>query len=472
MNYDKNLIIKRLNELLIEMGNLSKTYPHLSNTLQVINFYLNKVITEEYTPELDQEIKEALYENVLSNFTNISYTSNKLIREICDLYYNATAIYKLRSKIYYDEDNKSYKIIPPKETEYEQMSLNEKKDEVLEKMYKDITNSLLDKLFNNEGNILSVVGSYNDRMKNKYSTLKETLKEENLEQYYGNETFLKERIYYIKECLEKIISSDKIDENLKQIFTKSYVEYFSIFNNAKGEYYSTNNERKQYLIVENVYKKALEIENNLSIYMEEIWKKYLTKPEDYKEGEEFHFLLHTVTKKHVEEDKLKKVCATLATNKCSPILKYDFGYIMEYDYKQVNSLSCEDSGSWVCTKDEFIERGCPNKWQLAEKINDKEYVFYEYPKISKLILPWDMEEKMVNNNIEEYGEAFSSKAGFYSEIFFNPTNTLLKVIGYFALTDEGMKKISEINSKLENKKPVIDFRHLYDIQFDTGNKTY
>ena len=372
---------------------------------------------------------------------------------IGEFYLNIRQLYNIEDKVFYDSEKNSYKVIPYKESVHEyNLNLIEKNE----------TYKLVDALFTSADDISVIVNNYTNEYKDKLKSTKELLKKEKLEPYYGSIEFMVDRSNYIFSCLEEILNSDKLDDTTKKIFVPFY-------NNAKqliGKLDINTNDsidyQDKYLMIEQTYLQVLNVENEASPYMEHIWKSYLTNPENYSEMGEYHFLAHCVSAGHVEEDKLSKVCTTLITDKCSPIPPYgDFGYIMDFSMDQITTMSTEDCGSWVLDKQKFVDDGLITSWQFSEKVDNDNCVFYEYPCVSKLILPWNIEKQMFDNNMNYNGETLGPKATLYSEIFMRRSDKPLKVLAFFAMSDEGLKKIKEINAILDEPKPIIDLRYLY-----------
>ena len=163
-------------------------------------------------------------------------------------------------------------------------------------------------------------------------------------------------------------------------------------------------------------------------------------------GTPYKFLVSVLTKGYVKSNNLTKLCCTLVTDKCMPIPFGDYGYIVPFDINSLGTICTSDAGSWKINADDFINRNFISEWQLYEKCGD-EYVYYETPELSKLILPWNLEKTMLeNNNNNLYGSR-------YSEIFLENSNGNIKTNGMFALNQE---KYDLINSYNDLPKILFD----------------
>lgn len=132
-----------------------------------------------------------------------------------------------------------------------------------------------------------------------------------------------------------------------------------------------------------------------------------------------------------------------------PIPYGNIGVICGFKSANIGTMCTEDAGSWVISQEEFYDRGIPIGWQFAETAGDgKNRVFYEYPKISKLILPTTMEKEMLENNLsikEKNGNAQEYRA--YTEIFMvrGKNDESIPVQEMFFTDEKGRTRAEAIN---------------------------
>lgn len=94
------------------------------------------------------------------------------------------------------------------------------------------------------------------------------------------------------------------------------------------------------------------------------------------------------------------------TNRTLTLPYGEYGFIYPMKIKNVDSMSNEDSGSWLISKKDFIEQGLPKKWQYTDSIDENgRRIYYEEPAtVSKLILPQTMEKQTIDTNVKLNGE--------------------------------------------------------------------
>ena len=251
--------------------------------------------------------------------------------------------------------------------------------------------------------------------------LKKQFFEHNLAPYYGDPQFICERSQYILECMDTLLADKEVKEENKTATRELIEEARELVSSIEEckEKLSNKEDDEIYEKLRTCYRKLLSFEDVISNDVEKIWNDFLTKPEEYKEGERFAFLVHTFTKGVVRADVMNKCCCTLVTDKCLPIPYGDVGVICGFKKENIGSMCTEDAGSWVINKEKFYDREIPVGWQFAEYAGtDKDKVFYEYPRVSKLILPTTMEREMIEKNIEtrkNIGSKFDYRG--YTEIF-------------------------------------------------------
>ena len=450
-NYNTDIIIQRL-------GELKKLYTNYSSTLEEWIVFIQKY---GYNEEYDKELKSFIYNYLFKN--NIEIQSREpILSELSSVFSSIRHFHSIRIRTEFDNDSKKYKLFYYPE---------EYLSKLIEPKYKEFTDKFIDVLFSSDELILNIINRYEKTYDQCIIRINNSIKSKGLMPYCGTNDFMLERIKYITNCIKNLIESPYIPSDLKPIFIPKYNKANNILYNINEKIKDSNNYKENYLMIEKSYLEILEIENSLSVYMNQIWKNYLTNPSDYQVGQPYRYLMHVISSGYVEEDKINKLCTTLATDECSPLPSYgEYGYIVDFDIEQISTMSCEDSGSWIITMDDFIDRGLPATWQLHEQVSEDSYVFYEYPRLSKLILPWNIEQEMKKNNLNYKGVTTGRDAYFYSEIFVRRTNKPIKIIGYFAMTKKGLEEISKKLSSLGIDKPIIDLSYLYELENDKNKQ--
>ncbi len=253
-----------------------------------------------------------------------------------------------------------------------------------------------------------------------------------MEPYYGNPTFLVNRIRYILECIQKLPTEvPNLDEVSNQIL--SFMEkYGNQKNNFGKEIFSfyTEEYKRDYQELEKLYCGILEIEKRFSKVVEKAWKSVLTDPKHH-DDHAFKYIIHTFSGEMIPPDEIGKVCCSLATNRLLTPPFGNTGIICDFDIDAIETICFSDAGSWMVTKDEFVRHLFPDSWQVTNP--EKRCVWFENSKISRTLLPKDLEIGANAHNIAVNGEVLNySKSKCYSEIFFNHK---VKVIGAFYTDD-------------------------------------
>lgn len=345
------------------------------------------------------------------------------------------------SRVKYNQENDSYKVYPDFKIVDNSFGLN----------YKEELRYILDIYFSHDKSIAEIFDTVKEMLNQEADKKINDIKNGTLEPYCGDVNFMRERSKYILECIEKIILSENVDDTIKVQFKQHYSSIKELVSGiiVNSEMLDSSFNSSKYDIydkIEENYKRVLQYEELLSNFMQPIWDDYLTNALQYNQGEPFRFMTHTFTGGYIADNKMNKACCTLITNECMPIPFGNYGYIMEFDIRKIGTMCNEDAGSWLTSKDEFIERLFPDSWQMYEKIENN-YVWYEYPKLSKLILPWDMESEMYKNNENRHTR--------YTEIFMKSTDEPLISTAFFAINEAGKKDAGQIINEYGLEKKLL-----------------
>ena len=406
---------------LIEIIDKYKRYDDLYGVLN--NYITNSNITEENYNSVLDAIKNAITNYYLHIYEYKGYITNDskgkitgLISNICDL---EKKIHNVDGKV------KIYPVNSDFEEKYE--------------TYKSIVEQMVDYQIKTDLDIESIFSMTIDKLTSRLENYKNELKEAEMLPYYGTPHYMIGRAKFIIERAKEIpnFNMDTTDiTNKLASFEGKYItedDYMGI-KNPDSEFYNFYDQ------VELCYKKALTIEEILTPIVVESWKDYLSTPNE--NNNNFKYISHTFTNGMVNPDKMVKACCTLRTDDISTSIKNGSGLLYDIDSSSIETICTGDVGSWAVDKSEFIDNGCPARWQLTD-VNNSTF-WYEETEHSKLITPTYF-EKIVKEDIKNncYG---------YSEILLNRN---AKAIGVFY--DENCKDLEKVERYAkENNLPLVD----------------
>lgn len=278
------------------------------------------------------------------------------------------------------------------------------------------------------------IASYEEKI----ASYKKSLKETEIVPYYGTPEFMYEQASYIVECIKKLPfptgNFDKVIESMKQ-FTEKYPKVDTRFFNNNYPYFN-NNYKNEYDAFEQNFLRIKDYENSLMPQINQIWQEYLTNPNNHNINS-FKYIIHTFSSGLVSPNEMKKACCSLASEQLLTTPYGNCGLIFDFNPEAVETICTEDAGSWVISEEQFIERDLPLNCQLTNN-----NIFYEYPKISKLILPTDLEKNGIARNIVLNHELLNyTTFNGYTEILLN---NKAKAIGVFYTDD--CKNIEEVKA--------------------------
>ena len=286
---------------------------------------------------------------------------------------------------------------------------------------------------------------------------KQTLKEIELQPYYGTPKFMYEHALYIMECANKLPTKQMDFTQMMQemkAFIEQYPETSTTLMSECYPYfdktYKSNFEKfeKNFLTI-------LNYENSLIPTVASIWKSYLSDPKNHNNSS-FKYIIHVFSENLVSPKEMRKACCSLATEQLLTTPYGNCGLIYDFTPEALETISTEDAKSWELTKTEFIENELPLKWQFTPS-----NIFYEDPEISKLILPTDLEKNGIANNLVFNQELLNYQTHCaYTEILLNSN---AQAIGVF-YTDE-CQNVEEI--KQYAKKYNLPLIHLSQQQLRT-----
>ena len=231
---------------------------------------------------------------------------------------------------------------------------------------------------------------------------KSKLKKEKIENYYGNPKYLILRAKAIYDAVTALNNRNDIEDNI--LVSSSLSNITDLLNTMLNTIGLENNKRTysmlndfryelvvnkaQYDLLKDCYVRILEHENKLTDISNKIWQLYAMKNNGV--------FIHQLTENAVESDKMQKICTSFYSDNVNVITKYsngNIGYAYPMNIDSTFSVCETDVGSWQVTKEQYIEQGVPERWQL-----DETNLWYEYPHHSKLFSPEYIEEQIITNN--------------------------------------------------------------------------
>ena len=382
--------MKKINEIIDEYSDDKELYKVLKK------YYINEKISQEKYDEIVKNLKKTIVSYYLYKYEFTTYQSGKIQEQLVN---KISIICDFKKKVKFN--NGKIKVYPVKES-------NENKKKIYTKIikqmvdYKIETNMDIEEIFNIFTNLL-------DGELNKY---KQKLKESDMHLYYGSLYYIIERSKYIIECINKIPNISLDLNEIKNTIIKFEKKYLDDREDTiKGDDFIASNDEfyQDYDLIESCYKKLLIIENDLAPIVAKYWKQYLTYPDS--KNDSYRYITHSFSGSMVDPNLMDKACCSLSTSDITNYMYGNCGLIYDMDIGVIDTMCTDDAGSWLLSKDEFIEREMPGNWQLTKL--DEQCIWYEYPKNSKIIMPEEFEkeckEKNSNKNFWHYSEIVMNK---------------------------------------------------------------
>lgn len=278
---------------------------------------------------------------------------------------------------------------------------------IKENAYSTVRKQMIEQYFNEDITLKDLVEKRKLFYNNKVKDIKAKCMELEIEPYLGSKNFMEERI---KNVHKGILDMQRMPEFSSRQDIKTYVniinDILEEIQNLKEDSNMISQQKENYNKIEELYKKVLMIEDNLSTDIEKVWKERETPISEYSKDGEFSFLAHVITSEEFDLKNMNKLCMSYITNRTLTLPYGEYGFIYPMKIKNVDSMSNEDSGSWLISKKDFIEQGLPKKWQYTDSIDENgRRIYYEEPAtVSKLILPQTMEKQTIDTNAKLNGE--------------------------------------------------------------------
>lgn len=250
-------------------------------------------------------------------------------------------------------------------------------------------------------------------------------------EYYKNNVSIRSKTAC--EAIQQLFENPEIRKNL------SNDELYSLYEG----YYQISNYIKNKTLTDEI---LIDIETKLRPISDKIWTLSITKPENFKPGEPFMFIVHNASKSEIITTKLNdehttrrdRMSASLITDKEMGVYgKNKYGFIFPDDTRMVTS----------------------GYRDLQSYETQKEGNFFINSNNSMLIPPQAIESYLVDLNIKENGRRLNDdNARIYNEILLDTTS--LKPVGIYCITF-GEKELSRdyrLAKKLaeQSELPLID----------------
>ncbi len=236
-----------------------------------------------------------------------------------------------------------------------------------------------------------------DHLESSITETKEKLKNAEFQDYYGDPKYLILRTNAILEAMYMLRDYAAIEDkelvsmeivNL-EMFLHSMLDTVGL-EDKKETYellnvfdYQLKITKEQYDFLRSNYEKVLECEKQLEGVSHKVWQDYATAHQGV--------FMHQLTRGIVESDKMGKICVNFYSDNADILTSYaNTGYAYPMDIDSLFTMCEMDVGSWAITKEDFVERGFPERWQY-----DDTRIFYEYPHHTKLFPPQYIEYQIL-----------------------------------------------------------------------------
>lgn len=370
------------------INKVSEKYPkldctHLLPRENIFQKLLKRDITPEVFNKAYNEILDEILQLELKRFPYTDYVSNEpytRLSETISRYSRITICTEIKDNVF----------------KYYPITIDECTSKTL---YSNVIKDLIKIHIETDRSIESLIEKsivdYNKYLENYKVVLKNTV----MVPYYGTPTYIVRHSKYILDSAKKLnVDTTKLEDLIQKLeaFNKTYP---NVSKDDFCESYPYFNEEYKiaYRNLEEVYLQVLKIEEALMCINEQRWQSYLTNPVNH-DDTNFKYLIHAFTEGVVPPNKMRKACTTLVTNSLLAIPYGTFGLIYDFNKEAIDTICTEDAGSWIVTKEEFLDRELPLGIQLQHPNTSS--IFYEYENTSKLVTPEEVENAGVRNNLK------------------------------------------------------------------------
>ena len=405
------MLMSSVNEIIDRYKNDKELYGLLRR------YYVSFLTPNSKKEEALSNVKKTLVAYYLKKYKYVEYMNddihNPLLINIFDI-----LDYSIKARLV---DGK-WKVYPVKE------SAENKK-----RAYESLMEKMVDYQIENNIPIEQVIKAYTNATAEELNEIRNRLLKEEMEPYYGNAYFLIERSKYVIECAKAIPGVTLDLDDVYSLMTMYEEKYYSGVDEHErdNDFIAPSHQfYVDYDRMEKYYKELIKLEDKLVPVVVDYWKKYLTDPN--LNEDEYRYVMHSFSAGMVNPAEMRKACCSLHTNRIDNYMYGTSGLIYDIDAESLGTMCTEDAGSWVINKEKFIEDRMPGRWQLPD--THQETVFYENPRISKLIMP-----EVFERECEE--QIRTNEGWHYSEIYLNGN---AKALGVFYTDD--CPNIDEVQS--------------------------
>jgi len=398
--------LEQINSLIDQMIN-EITNPDIKGSLEKLRpkqSFIDKIrkkdISQKEYLEILNSINDIIYKNIIQKYPFSNKESKKINSKLSIALKN---FYNFHYCVHFGQDK--VKVYP--------ISIDEK---TAKEIYKNELIAIIQEHIETGEDYENLMNKRIELYHERVKFYKKALMKLEIVPYYGTPEFMYERALYIVECAKKLpFKTEDLDDILNEM--KKFKDAYPVKEKKDFEkcypYYNIAY-KSEYDKFEQLYLKVLEFEETLMPEVSKIWQDYLTDPNNHSNGY-FKYIIHTFSEKLVPPNKMHKACCTLATPHLLTIPYGTCGLIYDFEEEAIEAVCPEDAKSWEVDNKAFIERDLPLSWQLTTS-----NIFYEEPKVSRILLPTELEKIAIANNLVHNQELLNyTNYQAYTEILLN-----------------------------------------------------
>lgn len=206
----------------------------------------------------------------------------------------------------------------------------------------------------NHVSVQNIIDISKKRFKQRVKEIEDKSRDFEIEPYYGTKEFMKSRITYIKECMEKMLLSKRFEgrEDI-QTYIDRIDKIIYVYENMSLNINSVDKQKSRYSNLETLYKETLEMEEALFPEVAQVWEEKLSSVEEYSKDGNFAFLAYQMTE-GVTYPKGKAKISTKYITQNTLALDGDYGLIYLPNSNNLLTMCSGDAENWVITKEDFI----------------------------------------------------------------------------------------------------------------------
>lgn len=228
--------------------------------------------------------------------------------------------------------------------------------DIKEKGYDKALVAMSNKYLDNHITSEQIIQRYKEQCRQKVKDIEDKSRGYEIEPYYGTKEFMESRIQYIKDCMDKMLQTEKFKdrEDINNYINRT-TEILSEYENTSLSSKKSIPEQKQaYKSLETLYREVIEMEEILSPEVAKVWKEKMSSIEQYSKDRDFAFLARTITNGEEDVKDVKKISTQYITSK-TLTLKGDYGVLYAPNIDNIVAISSEDVQNWKISKEDFID---------------------------------------------------------------------------------------------------------------------